>query len=239
MLRAAAARTLSAALTHRRPTTPAPSRTWLGLWLVLPIAAAGMLLASHAAALRLLGTFLVVEEPLEPAAAIIVLAGQMPQRETEAAAIYRAGWAPRVVLVPGADKSTPRGSAPPAIPDWQVRSDLLVRLGVPLEAITIADGRAKDTLEELQLAQRTIEPGAERVILVSSKFHARRVLSGWQQSAPKAWQPIVRIARRDPFDPDTWWHDPQGRAVVVHEYLGLVELVVRRVWPAPVDLANT
>src|SRR5713226_9786570 len=49
--------------------------------------------------LRLVGAFLVVEGELEPAAAIVVLGGTVPFRALAAADIYRAGWAPTVVLV--------------------------------------------------------------------------------------------------------------------------------------------
>jgi uncharacterized SAM-binding protein YcdF (DUF218 family) len=243
MLAAVAAKALKATLRFqllaaRGQTKPATPLLRVVLWLILPFATSVALLAGHGAILRLLGSFLVVDEPLQPAAAIVVLAGQMPQRETEAAAIYRDGWAPRVVLVPGADQSITHAGARPANPDWQVRRDLLVRLGVPAEAITIADGGATGTREELELAQQVIPATAERVILVSSKFHTRRVLLAWQQTAPASLPAIVRVARRDPFDPDGWWLDAQMRAVVMHEYLGLLDLVVPRVWPVQLDPTN-
>ena len=182
-------------------------------------------------ALRFLGSFLVVNEPLAPAAAIVVLAGQLPQREMEAAAIYRGGWAPRVVLVPGADAREKQ-------PNWLVRRELLIRLGVPAEAITVAEGQASNTLEELELAQRIIPPDSDRVILVSSNYHTRRVLSAWELAAPGLPRPIIRVAPDDSFDPTSWWNHPRSRAMVTHEYLGLAELGWRRVWPAQLDTLN-
>ena len=49
--------------------------------------------------LRGIASFLIVEDSLERAAAIVALAGQTPFREMEAAKLYRAGLAPQVVIV--------------------------------------------------------------------------------------------------------------------------------------------
>ena len=51
--------------------------------------------------LRVIASFLIVEDSLELAAAIVALGGEPPFREMEAARLYRAGWAPRVVIVRG------------------------------------------------------------------------------------------------------------------------------------------
>ena len=48
---------------------------------------------------RGMGSFLIVEDPLEPAAAIVSLGGHVPFREMEAAKLYRDGWAPQVIVV--------------------------------------------------------------------------------------------------------------------------------------------
>ena len=57
---------------------------------------------AHVPILREVASFLIIEDSLEPAAAIVPLGGHIPFREIEAARLYRAGWAPRVVLVRGA-----------------------------------------------------------------------------------------------------------------------------------------
>ena len=44
------------------------------------------------------GKWLVVEDPLEHAQAIVVLSGRMPMRALEAAKLYNAGYAPEVWL---------------------------------------------------------------------------------------------------------------------------------------------
>src|SRR5437870_8706404 len=49
--------------------------------------------------LREIASFLIVEDSLQPAAAIVALGGQTPFREIEAARLYHAGLAPQIVIV--------------------------------------------------------------------------------------------------------------------------------------------
>ncbi len=52
----------------------------------------------HPIVLRSVGAYLVVEDVLEPASAILVLSGRAPLRALEAARLYKDGWAPRIIL---------------------------------------------------------------------------------------------------------------------------------------------
>src|SRR3974390_1860537 len=72
--------------------TPKPRR--LGAWLsVLSFVFLALLLI-----FRNVGNWLVVEDPLQRAAAIAVLSGRMPGRALEAARVYKQGYATRVWL---------------------------------------------------------------------------------------------------------------------------------------------
>jgi len=53
----------------------------------------------HVPILREIASFLIVEDSLQPAAAIVALGGQAPFRQIEAAKLYHAGWAPIVFIV--------------------------------------------------------------------------------------------------------------------------------------------
>src|SRR5580692_7691542 len=59
---------------------------------------AGLLLLGGVVMLLCVGRWLVVEDPLEKAQAIVVLSGRMPLRALEAAKLYREGYAPKVWL---------------------------------------------------------------------------------------------------------------------------------------------
>ena len=80
-------------------TTRSRKLLWLGAVLLAAIVLAGF---AHVPILREVASFLITEDSLEPAAAIVVFGGHLPFREMEAARLYRAGWAPEVVIVRGA-----------------------------------------------------------------------------------------------------------------------------------------
>ena len=74
-------------------------KLWCGGVLLVGVA---LVAFAHVTILREVASFLIIEDSLEPAAAIVALGGEPPFREMEAARLYRAGWAPRVVIVRGA-----------------------------------------------------------------------------------------------------------------------------------------
>lgn len=175
--------------------------------------------------LRLMGSFLVVEDPLRPAAAIVVLGGQSPFREIEAARLFAQGWAPKVIVIPGVvweEQQTLSKLGIRVAEGWEISREVLLKTGVPSSAIVVSEGRAEGTLEELKVAFKTIAPGDKPVILVSSKYHTRRVRLTWQYVTAGQSQPIVRAASGDPFDPERWWHQRRFALSVVREYLGLI-----------------
>jgi uncharacterized SAM-binding protein YcdF (DUF218 family) len=175
--------------------------------------------------LRALGSFLIIEDRLQPAAAIVVLGGQTPFRETEAARLFAQGWAPKLIVVPGAlwEEQQALSELGIKIPDaWEISREVLLKKGVPSSAIIISKGRAEGTLEELKLAFNTIGRGNKPVILVSSKFHTRRVRLTWSYVTHGEPAAIVRAAEGDPFDPARWWKERRFILSVVREYLGLI-----------------
>jgi len=176
-------------------------------------------------ALRFMGSFLVVEDPLHAAAAIVVLGGQTPFREMEAARLFAERWAPKVIVIPGAlwEEQQALSELGVKVPEgWEISREVLLKKGVPSSAIIIPKGRAEGTLEELKLAFNAIGAVNKPVILVSSKYHTRRVRLTWNYITHGAPGAIVRAADRDPFDSARWWKERRFALSVVREYLGLI-----------------
>ncbi|HEX4995256.1 MAG TPA: hypothetical protein VFX87_09815, partial [Methylomirabilota bacterium] len=127
--------------------------------LIALLALAGLAVLTHRPVLRATGQALVVDDPRERADAIIVVAGSTPSREEAAAGLYRAGWAPQVLIsrqfVPGRvqrliDMGVRRL-------DFQGESlAALERYGVPRDAIVTLDPPAEITETEL----RAVAPAA-------------------------------------------------------------------------------
>lgn len=188
---------------------------------------AGLLLAGSVRCAVLCGIawFLVVEDHLQPPAAIVALGGQTPFREIEAAKLYHAGRAPRVVIVREAPNSEVLALEELGISvsgAWELSRAVLVKEGVPADAILVPQHEGIGTLEELQAAYRALGSKNAPVILVTSKFHPRRTRLTWQYVTNNRSPAVVRAASRDPFDPEHWWQKRQSALFVAREYLGLV-----------------
>ena len=197
----------------------------------------GMLLVgfAHVPILREIASFLITEDTLEPAAAIVALGGEPPFREMEAAKLYRAGWAPRVVIVRGARREELKALQNMGIEvgeRWELSREVLIRQGVPASAILVPEDEAEGTLEELQAAYKALagqrsdisdqRSARMPVILVTSKYHTRRTRLTWHHVTEGRSRGIVRASSQDPFDPSRWWRERRFVLSVVREYLGLI-----------------
>src|SRR5271167_66769 len=135
--------------------------------------------------LLFVGRWLVVEDPLEKAQAIVVLSGRMPMRAMEAAKLYREGFAPKVWLT----HSTEPGAMLKAMGVSYVGEDVydmqvLVHEGVPADAIRLLEPPIINTADELSTVSGALEAGkGTNVIIVTTKVHTRRVRILWNRIA--------------------------------------------------------
>lgn len=177
-------------------------------------------------ALSAAGRWLVVEDALQSARAIVVFGGHVPFRAMEAAAIYKQGFAPEVWLTQAAvheeDVALERLGIVP-MSEHEISRRVLIRSGVPEDAIRVLPGGADNTTDEVrEVADQLADPGNAHVILVTSKYHTRRVTVIWHAVAPDGPDPIVRYAPGDPFQPDGWWRNTRDARSVSHEWFGLI-----------------
>lgn len=181
------------------------------------------LIVAGVAAGRGLGRWLVVQDPLDRAGAIVVLSGGMPYRAVEAANLYREGMAPEVWLT--------RPWHPPAVDRLGVNfvseeiysQEVLVHEGVPASAVKIIGPIISNTEDEVRAVGQEMRPrGVSRVIIVTSPPHTRRVRVLWRELAPIGLEAIVRTASTDPYDANHWWRNTRDALDVTREVLGLL-----------------
>src|SRR5271167_3712977 len=119
---------------------------------------AGFVLFTVSLAFLNVGRWLVVEDPLEKAAAIAVLSGRMPGRALEAARIYKAGYAPEVWLThttePGA---TMQKLSVPFTGEDTYNRLVLLHEGVPENAIRVLDPPIQNTADEMLTIGQTLK----------------------------------------------------------------------------------
>jgi uncharacterized SAM-binding protein YcdF (DUF218 family) len=175
-----------------------------------------------------LGPWLVAEDPLVKADVIYVLGGSRMERPLEGADLYKAGWAPRILLSRqqrdgGEIELSARGIAFPTEADLQ--RSILGSLGVPLDAIDMLEEEQVSTSAEGRaLVERAVERHWKRIIVVTSKMHTRRArLALRRQLSPRGIELVVRGSRYDSMDPDHWWRDREDLRFTLFEYqkLGL------------------
>jgi len=171
-----------------------------------------------------LGRWLVVEDPLQKAAAIAVLSGHMPGRALEAARIYKQGYAPRVWLThltePGA---TLAKLSVQYVGEEQYDKQLLMHEGVPESAIEVLDPPIRNTADEMKTIGGALQKGNQTiVILVTSKVHTRRVKTLWNRLSRQGGSAVVRGDSQDAFDAAHWWRTTSDALDVVREVLGLM-----------------
>jgi uncharacterized SAM-binding protein YcdF (DUF218 family) len=157
-----------------------------------------------------LGRFMAREDPLQKADAIFVFAGKYVERPLEAADLYQDGYAPRIVVTRATlDQATfeleRRRVRIPT--EYDLTAEMLEQVGVPDSALVSPQFVHDNTAEEARtLRELALQHGWRRVIVVSSKYHLRRVsLAVRRQLRGTNVDVIVRGSRYDPSTPDRWW----------------------------------
>jgi uncharacterized SAM-binding protein YcdF (DUF218 family) len=161
--------------------------------------------------MRGLGSWLVVQDQLDRADALIVLGGTMYERQMEAVDLYKEGWAPRIYVLReladwGETELIARGIPYTRIVDLQI--DTIKKLGVPADRIHVLDA-AGSTAEEAQYVLRlATEQRFSKVIIVTSKQHTRRARMVMNRRlSPAGISAIIRASRYDRSDTAAWWRN--------------------------------
>ncbi|MDR7522993.1 MAG: YdcF family protein [Armatimonadota bacterium] len=196
--------------------------TVAGVIVLAAVALSGAVaLGLHRPVLTAVGRFLVVEDPLERADAIVVLSGgRRDERVRQGADLYKAGYAPLVVLSGGEQWA----GAP--IADL-LRHQALAH-GIPARALRI-ESRSTSTAEQARYLRPMLEAlGIRRAIVVTSSYHTRRTRYLFRKAfAGSSVEVRIYPVQRDLFDPGQWWRRAQDTESVVLEYIKLALAVLR------------
>jgi len=180
--------------------------------------------AAGAFAFRGVGRWLVREDSLGPADAIVVLSGSMPARAEEAGRIFRLGYAHEVwVSRPVSAREELESMGIHYLGEEDFNRAVLVHEGVPEADISIFPQPIVNTEQEIEeITGQMRREQIASVMIVTSPQHTRRVRALWRKLAGKDLQLIVRAAPEDPFDADHWWRNTHDTFSVVREILGLL-----------------
>ena len=163
-----------------------------------------------ACALPFAGRYLITEDPVRQADAIIVLGGTRAGRWLEALDLYEERMAPHIVLSSDRADATDfefrqRGIRIPRTSDL-VR-DAMIKLGVPSEAVEVFPFPLDNTAAEAEASLRlSVDRGWRRLLIVSSKYHTRRARFSFERTfRGSGIQIAVRATRYEDVRPRRWW----------------------------------
>jgi len=198
---------------------PVRWRVWVFLLVVLAGAAWGVPWALGA-----IGQRLITEDPLHPADAILVLAGDTREgdRVRHAVDLYRRGLAPVLVL-----SGTPVGFR---THEADIMRGFAEYLGVPPGHLLAVKHDSESTREEAGVIVPVLQrKGLKEVILVTSNYHTGRAKRIFQKVAGPAGPRFLASPVDDGyFHPDGWWMHRKDAKTFVYE-------AIKTVWSAVED----
>jgi uncharacterized SAM-binding protein YcdF (DUF218 family) len=201
---------------------PPPVRKWPRrlLWLaVFCFLLSAFCFVFRAPLLRAAANAWIVNEPLEKADAIVVLGGGLETRPFEAARLYHAGLAPKILLMDV--KLTPTTKLGITSPEKDLTRQVLLKQQVPdTDCVTIGDGVAS-TYDESRAVRAWLEKtGARKIIIPTDLFHTRRVR--WlfrKQLKGTGARAAVVIAPLEQYQATNWWQSEAGLIAFQNEVM--------------------
>ena len=180
----------------------------LPVFIVLAFAVAWM---ARASILRGVADLWVISDALDRADAIVILGGRVDVRPFAAAALYKRGLAPQVLVSKAkAGPIHPLQLLPSQI---ELTRQILSKLGVPQQAIVEFGGDgSSNTYEEARAVLDWARiSGARSVIIPTDIFTSRRIQ--WifrRQLAPASVRVMVQSVAPPEYSIDDWWRHESG-----------------------------
>ncbi len=169
--------------------------------------------------------FIFIEDPPDSADIIFVPGGNYPEAARHAAQLYHQGYAP--YIMPSGRFSITRGrfeyipeqpSACSFATEWEYLRDVLIREGVPPQAI-LREDQATYTYENAIFSRKALQRmgiSVDRAILSCQAFHARRSLMYYQEQFPAVQFFVCPVVTRG-ISRQSWMRTDEGIDTVLGE----------------------
>ena len=208
---------------HSTPTVPRRRRSFLqvGRWLLIAFLLVLLLCRIREPMLRAMGNRLITEDPMTHVDAVFVLGGSVKDRGLEATRVYQGGFSDRFIFtgapVPSALEALGIDST-----EAQCTRNSAVVEGMPLE-ITTTLNKGTSTFEEAEaLLEFAIAERLDTVMIISSRFHLRRIGFVFRKRFSKAGITVLlHGAPSSVFDEQSWWTSEEGLIMLNNEYVKL------------------
>jgi len=170
----------------------------------------GAIVAAVLVFLPFAGPFFSAADPLQRADLIVILAGARIDRWLEAVDLFKEGWAPKIIVSPGAVSmlETELRSKGLRFPrEGDLARDAVISLGVPADAVTVMPGGVDNTAAEAAALHRLLAPGSiHRIIVVTSTYHVRRAGFAFRREFKgEGIEIVTHSSRYTGARPWLWW----------------------------------
>ncbi|MEM6344908.1 MAG: YdcF family protein [Bacteroidota bacterium] len=178
--------------------------------------------------LRGLGNALIKEDTAQKSEAMFILSGQADERVSYARYIDKEmGLAPKIITL-GAGISPTLQAIGMSISDAEIARRALISGGIDslrIEAIPIGTSTFEESEEILGFSQVR---GYKKIIILSSKFHTRRVRNVFRDKFREAGIEVVIMgAEPKDYELEKWWEDEAALLFVNNEYVKLLYYAIR------------
>jgi len=184
----------------------------------------GILFLARRPIMRGFAYWLVVEDEIQAVDAVFVLSGNAAERCPAAADVFERGMTP-LVITTGESVNPTLVAAGTPINDAEVGRLALLELGVDSSAIRLLS-RGTSTFEESEeILGYSLAQGFERIMIVSSKLHTRRIGFVFRDKFKENGIEVVvhgATPRAEDYTLDEWWAYETGLIFLNNEYIKLV-----------------
>jgi uncharacterized SAM-binding protein YcdF (DUF218 family) len=172
--------------------------------------------------LQAAGNYLIKEDKLQKADAIFVLSGDPFDRGRQAQVLYNEGYAP-VIVVTGENISHNLKALGVYYAESDLTKHFLVNSGIDSSAIIILREGTSTIQEADVIINYAKENSLDKIIVVSSHFHTRRIHKYYHPIFQKEnIELIVQGAPSSLYDEQEWWKEEDGLIMVNNEFVKLV-----------------
>jgi uncharacterized SAM-binding protein YcdF (DUF218 family) len=192
--------------------------------------------------LTIAGKALVMDSPLSPADAVVVLETGVEYypRLIEAAQIWQKGFARQIIINGNRKTDTVRKledmGFEPACHWCENHLRILSIFDIPenkVQCISAED--VYDTVSEAEfVGNKLLLQGYKKLIITTSKFHSKRAYHIWNDLFQQKAEISIVSAKEDPFQPDAWWKSGRQVKWVLAEYGAWIYYY----WKKTTDLKN-
>ena len=183
--------------------------------------------AFHISLLRAAGNVLICTDPLAHADAVFVLSGNPFDRSREAAKVLKAGYTDRIVCT-GESIPTDVYALGYLNTESEISAIMAYREGVDSTQVTIVEQGTSTKEESDIILAYAQEHNMDTVIVVSNKFHTRRVCQVFRSKFDGTGiHLIVHGAPASAYQEDAWWQSEYGLIFVNNEYIKLIYYAIK------------